>query len=276
MLFRSVTGFSAIKPADTGYVIGDYQGNTNGDNVGVGGEIPAVGDNWSNYFAIELGPHISATGTVATDFDGYLTVVGTYSDVAVGTGSTVEGFLVTGGEFEVWYSSVKPDRTIAPFFDDYGDTGAGTATLVMEGDITGGQVTFAEVELEAFVTGVNGAIYSPYITYGAASLSFDIFGNDDALKYTTILDTGLYGDIVGDVTGTGTLADPYKPLKYVYGGMGAPIVGGDTFADITGGTIAFYTPIPAAVWLFGTALMGLLGYTRRNTLFGSTSQPHNA
>jgi hypothetical protein len=46
---------------------------------------------------------------------------------------------------------------------------------------------------------------------------------------------------------------------------GSPIDGVDGFWSISGfgAVVASPVPVPAAVWLFGSALFGLIGYSRR-------------
>lgn len=57
----------------------------------------------------------------------------------------------------------------------------------------------------------------------------------------------------------------------VLNGFNSDAVTGGKDGEEINGTNATYldTPAPAAVWLFGTAIIGFFGYSRRKALFGT-------
>ncbi|MEQ1545089.1 hypothetical protein [Methyloglobulus sp.] len=80
------------------------------------------------------------------------------------------------------------------------------------------------------------------------------------------------GDLVLTITPLGqslkTYFDVMPPLGLIAGSYSLTIIGASTFtltAKDAVGTGGNNVPVPAAVWLFGSALMGLLGVTRRKS-----------
>jgi len=91
-------------------------------------------------------------------------------------------------------------------------------------------------------------------------------------------------ELLSDLTGTPVLAAEFESNLTNAGGLVAVALGGFTFEGtcaggrnfgcgvITGplrrlisGSVASVVPVPAAIWLFGAALIGLVGFSRRKT-----------
>jgi hypothetical protein len=86
-----------------------------------------------------------------------------------------------------------------------------------------------------------------------ASSKYGIFGNTSDDRATAIGSSiALYG-LTGN-NGTGTVE------SYI---LGSAKLGSDGTLTLTGNTTTAPVPLPAAVWLFGSGLMGLVGVSRR-------------
>lgn len=89
-------------------------------------------------------------------------------------------------------------------------------------------------------------------------------------------------ELLNDLTGTPVLAASFDSNLTNAGGLVAVALGGFTFegtcagsrtfgcGNVTGplrrlisGSVASVVPVPAAIWLFGTALIGLVGFSKR-------------
>ena len=82
-----------------------------------------------------------------------------------------------------------------------------------------------------------------------------------------MLNTGILWDGFTYAVGTGT-TDTFRFASIIHGGPGALIDDGDDEINGVLGLDADFTPpsavpVPAAVWLFGTALIGFVGMSRR-------------
>lgn len=126
--------------------------------------------------------------------------------------------------------------------------------------------------VDAFSLTANINSTTGVLTNGLFSIAgeFNLLGfNSGTLLEGTITDFG-FGTALGDpleflFTATGGDA------QGLYNGLGGIILGsssfGGDFSTYTGGSMAVadvgVVPIPAAAWLFGSALLGLIGYNRR-------------
>lgn len=101
------------------------------------------------------------------------------------------------------------------------------------------------------------------------SLNSDLFnGPIDVVFATWNLDTS-----IGPITGTGELLqwnDPFHPIVQTSGG---DLFFVDAFVPVT--FTATVVPIPAAIWLFGSGLLGLIGVSRRSATLIDHHSPTN-
>lgn len=88
--------------------------------------------------------------------------------------------------------------------------------------------------------------------YGDGSMSFDITG------------TGIFGDQTIAITAHYDRATPYGPFTFTGTNPNTGLSGSapDYFGTLTSGSVTV-TPIPAAVWLLGSGLFGLVAIRRK-------------
>jgi len=94
--------------------------------------------------------------------------------------------------------------------------------------------------------------------FGGFSFREDTNGANNRVDPLTFSITGIMGDTIGDYIGLSTGNAGQGNALFA-----AHVAG---FADGQGNTSAFFAapvPVPAAVWLFGTGLIGLAGMARR-------------
>ena len=104
---------------------------------------------------------------------------------------------------------------------------------------------------------------------GVYILSFDISGNQRGMADDTV------EVIFGDYSETFTLASnaPWQTItrnvevtnSMLDGTLSFENEGGDNFGIILDNVSVGVVPIPAAAWLFGSALLGLVGYSRKRS-----------
>jgi hypothetical protein len=85
-----------------------------------------------------------------------------------------------------------------------------------------------------------------------------------------VANTGVLWDGFTYAVGTGT-GDTFRYASIIHGGPGALISDGDNEINGVLGLDADFTPVgavpvPAAIWLFGTALIGFIGFSRRRNV----------
>ena len=84
------------------------------------------------------------------------------------------------------------------------------------------------------------------------------------------LNLGILWDGFTYAVGTGT-SDTFRYASIIHGGPGALINDGDDEINGVLGLQSDFTsqnpvPVPAAVWLFGSALIGFIGFSRRRKI----------
>jgi len=162
--------------------------------------------------------------TIAADFTETITSV---------SGSTVE-FDITGGSVDLWFDT-NPD------FDFNNDTGFTSVDAILSGTIVGGSGTlisgglFGVTSIDILITSFNAGIFDPN-TIAAGNSVFTL-----------------------QITNPTTAAF----LNGITSVNGNTIDANDLLVAADGNLALQAIPIPAAVWLFGSGLLGLVGIARR-------------
>ncbi len=171
-----------------------------------------------------------------------------------------------------------PAPWMTAFFDDGGIAGSVTLTLSVAGTVGGAEVTEVYLNVDDAIGGANLTITPAGGTGPTAAISTgtDNFKADADGWYDILFDLPPPGGdrftagetLIYDITATGLLAssfnflstpDPVDP--------NGPFLGAAKFqstgefgeqSDWVGAV-----PVPAAVWLFGSGLLGLVGVARR-------------
>ena len=123
-----------------------------------------------------------------------------------------------------------------------------------------GQLSSFAGEVSNFVMSFSGNSLAPSFSLGFS----DLYG----LVYD--LDGGLLGDgVTLDVEGIGAAAGSYNYVtgQGATGGIDSGwvdvYIGASTSTSTSSELVLASTPIPAAVWLFGSGLLGIIGIARR-------------
>ncbi len=145
---------------------------------------------------------------------------------------------------------------------------AGFSLIVLSSDIRGIELGFWTDEIWAQhddnVPGelfTHGEGYTPGSTFsGEVSYQLDILGNGYSLRADN---QQVLSGVLRDYTSFTGLIDPYETPNFIFLGDDT----GSANAGVIIGQVTLETmtamPLPAAVWLFGGALIGLLGIARR-------------
>jgi len=216
--------------------------------------------------------NISYSGTFTSIFDTDGNAGGSFSPgTGINIGDTFNGtFILNTGSTAIGDSSSTP-----PIYTSYNFVGAQTPNLTLNGTET---VSLKPKAGLAVVDNVNTALLPTYYAGGVRDSGFDpLPGSADFLLFYTdeqgfdaTTNTG-YEIILAmfDPNGTafsGTgIPDPLSPLSnsfliYLETINGTTQAAG--FGPISNPTISA-VPIPAAAWLFGSGLLGLIGFARR-------------
>lgn len=179
--------------------------------------------------------------------------------------------------------TMQPDGSgpwLTAVFDDNDTAGSVTLTLTVAGDVGGAEVTAVYLNLDPFVE-VTSLSITP--AGGDGPAANDIFKGTDAFK----ADADGWYDILFDLPPPG--GDTFEAGEtLVYNITGFPLLVADSFnylstpdpVDPNGpflGAAKFQStglngeqsdwvgvvPVPAAAWLFGSGLLGLVGIARR-------------
>ena len=170
---------------------------------------------------------------------------GTQTIVSPGNGSTFA------------YESVVPIRTQQ---DPAVDNLLKNANL-QAGNLTGGAPITITWDMRGSLTGAGGVVFIELFSElsGGGTSKSEIFGNaplfpDDPVNWESFVwNTTLGADVSGGVTLQ--LKTSCGPVE----GCGVDV----EFDNITITTDVSAVPVPAAVWLFGSGLLGLIGVARR-------------
>ncbi|MFN2338990.1 MAG: flocculation-associated PEP-CTERM protein PepA [Gammaproteobacteria bacterium] len=207
---------------------------------GTGGPTnPAEGDVYNGYLqsyvsghSLELmgvdAPNLKITGSGV----GYeLTLRADFKETITNvTGSNVD-FTIDSGSAEI-YLDLSPDYSFG------GDTGFADGTAILNGSIIGGSGTVFNKEL------------------GVTSIDVMITGYDSGVFDPDTI-------IAGRSVFTLQLTDGSNQFSGVTSVQGNSVDQGDFLLSADGNLTLAAVPVPAAVWLFGTGLLGLLGMARR-------------
>ena len=216
--------------------------------VGINGDI-AVGDSLAGTFqsyvtshelnstggGTAAAPNLETTGsgsgyelTIVTDF--------IYEITAINAG-TVE-FDITSGSANLWFDTT-------PDFDFNADTGFANHDFIISGSVSGGSGTL----LSGGVLGVTS------IDYMVNSYDTNVFDPD-----TIVGGNSVFTLQITNLTNAAFLAGITDNANSVNG----TTIGGDDLLLAADGNLALQAvPVPPAVWLFGSGLIGLVGIARR-------------
>ena len=199
---------------------------------------PVVGDKFKGYYQSYVTSHqldgiVQAAGNLNTAGSGVgyeLTVVAEYDEVvsSVGPGGSYNSD-ITGGSASLYFDS-------SPNFSFTSGTGFADGEAILTGDIVGGGAVSVPSLLAGFaqinvaITGQNSAIFNPNIA--AANGIFTLALNSEAVNGVT--------SVLGHAVGPGDL-----------------LLGADGNLEVQA------VPVPAAAWLLGSALIGMVSVGRR-------------
>jgi hypothetical protein len=203
-----------------------------------------VGDTFVGYYQSYLTQHalngieVSAPNLVGDGAStGYeVTVTGTYTTQITSVDGGGNGiFSVTGGNFDVWFDTTAD-------YSFLGDSGFTNGDSLISGTISGGSGSF----LPAFGVGFSDVD----LIIGAFSYDQNVYEPDTIVGGDSIFTLKLNN------TGTG-------PTAGVTGVLGNAVGTGDILMEADGNLKLEAVPVPPAVWLFGSGLLGLVGVARR-------------
>lgn len=195
---------------------------------------------------------VSASSTLAGT--GYTPILRANAASNVGTGAWATAYAVQGYTY-----MGAADTTLRLDFTLHGINSSADASI--RGDVAilrGNQLEF----YPHFATEVYEFGYDMIDTFGGQKSIKNIFMNDvGESTLSSFLDISLsYGDdffIVSSLGANaymGSTADAFNTLTMQFSGVGA--------ADLQAASVSA-VPVPAAVWLFGSGLISLMGFARR-------------
>ena len=180
-------------------------------------------------------PNLNSTGsgggyelTIAADFTEVITLV---------SGSTVE-FDITGGSANLWFDTT-------PDFDFNTDTGFTSDDAILTGSIIGGSGTL-----------ISGGLF------GVTSIDIQVDSFDASIfdPDTIVAGNSVFTLQITNPTNAAFLNGIQNGANSVNGNT----IGADDLLVAADGNLALQAiPVPPAVWLFGSGLLGLVGVARR-------------
>ncbi|MGA7799758.1 MAG: flocculation-associated PEP-CTERM protein PepA [Gammaproteobacteria bacterium] len=208
---------------------------------------PQVGDTYNGYFQSYIFNHtlngntigqgnLNNTANSGTPYE--LTIAGSFTETVTGVGSGVAQFSITSGSAQLYASS-----TVNYNFLNNG-TGFTDGTSILTGNFVSGIGTFgpagfgvSSLTINVPTGGYNSSVYSPGIGGGTALITLQGAGSGGSTSF------------LNNVTGVGTHT--------------AIAANGDILLASVGNLELAPVPLPAAIWLFGSGLVGLVGVSRR-------------
>ncbi|HEY9150237.1 MAG TPA: flocculation-associated PEP-CTERM protein PepA [Gammaproteobacteria bacterium] len=207
---------------------------------GTGGPTnPAAGDVFNGYLQSYVSGHsLGLTGVSASNLNitgsgtGYeLTLRANFQETITNVTGTSVDFTIDSGSAEV-YLDGSPDYSFV------GDSGFSDGTAILNGSIVGG----------------SGTVFGGVL--GVTSIDVLITGYDTSVFHPDTI-------IAGSSVFTLQLTDGNNQFSGVSSVQGNSVDSGDFLLSADGNLTLAAVPVPAAVWLFGTGLLGLLGMARR-------------
>ena len=212
--------------------------NPHAGNVGTI-SAPVVGDKFKGYFqsyvtahqlngVAQASPGLVVTGAGSSNFGYELTIFAEFEEEVTSTGPFSYTSAITSGTASLYFDTT-PDYSFTA------DTGFKNDEVILTGTVTGGAVSLplfltGLATIEIAVTGQNSAIFNP-----------DIFGADG------IFSLDLRSSAVTGVSSVG----------------GNAVAAGGLLLGADGNLELQPVPVPAAVWMLGSALVGMLSVSRR-------------
>lgn len=161
--------------------------------------------------------------------------------------------LLTGGVQVTITSSLE---TASEFVGQVGFDVLGGATATLQGAFTalpGSTFTLPSIAYNTAMQGTGNTTYDVLLSFSNAPPGARFDGTADVVQF--VLDSGLTVDANFSGLDFGEIAAHIQ---------GIPLNGGTTSGAVTGtGTGTPAVPIPAAGWLLGSGLLGLVGISRR-------------
>lgn len=179
-----------------------------------------------------------------------------------------------------------PSPWLTAFFDDGGTAGSVTLTLTVAGGVGAAEVTEVYLNVDPIIGAGSLAIASAGGTGPVAGTTFqtgtDAFKADADGWYDILfnmpnnMDTFDAGEtLIFDITAAGLVASSFNFLSTPdLVDPNGPLLGAAKFASTSGCATGpeecsdwvGAVPVPAAVWLFGSGLLGLIGVARRRKI----------
>ncbi|MEJ2619755.1 MAG: hypothetical protein P8163_05725 [Candidatus Thiodiazotropha sp.] len=150
----------------------------------------------------------------------------------------------------------------------------------MDIQLTTGTFGFGTTLGFALTTDPNDSLYnnpSPFLALSNPSADVNQFFNDNVAGWELYSWGNNYvaSDTTNDITGslgTRTFDPNTNYYAFVAGGSIFP-TDVDVQLDVSDGNDVSAVPVPAAVWLFGSGLLGFASYSRRNKRLSNDSNP---
>lgn len=212
-----------------------------------------------------------SSGTITVDVDalvganlsGYSSVADVYDDFANIPNLQMQ---VTAFDGQLTGGAVAGDRAM---FTSYTGSAPSGTNVQLNSSVTNADAYYG-------FASSSGVDYTTSATGGAPSAQSSGWGDNFGGAWSTIDNSGDF-QATGDTKTIANMSELTLNMAYVAtggsGSNGAPlqvISGSYTVAfDFATGDLVFTTaavPVPAAVWLFGSAIAGLIGFSRRSSI----------
>lgn len=204
---------------------------------------PSVNDVYNGYLQTYVSGHSLGGTGVADSLNATGTGTGYELTLRANFQETITNVTGSNVDFTVDSGSVQMYLDLNPNYSFVGDTGFDDGgTPILAGNIIGGSGTFFDGRL------------------GVTSIDIEITGYDYGVFEPDTIIAGSSVFTLQLVDGVTDFGDPSSVH-----GQSVDFNAGDILLSADGNLSLQAVPVPAAVWLFGTGLLGLLGMARRRS-----------
>ena len=167
-----------------------------------------------------------------------------------------------------------PDPWLTALFDDGGTAGSVNLTLTVSGGVELATVTQVYLNVADGITGLGNGIFGGSGPSGTVTYAPPPIRADGSGLYDILIDFPLNSDTFGAgesvtvlFTADGLVASSFNDWSTLeFGSTTGPYLAAAKFQTTGNGSQSDWVgavPVPAAVWLFGSGLIGLIGVARR-------------